>query len=314
VGAGSRACSTRLRYAVVTWVRGDYEGLARLKTSLVEQALAPTTWIVVDDASTREHSGRGTELTADTPWPTHVVREARDADGAADLLLALRSAGFHPDELPEALARVSTDVTLPSDYFDRVLRAFTLNPLLGMAAGVFMDRAGGEWRPLCVASDHAAVTASVYRRECLLHLAQPDEGCGAMAGLEELRAELSGWLGGTVHETADYSQRTPVRVSSAPHWTALGRTSHYMGYRPFYLMLRALRRALDDPAALLMIVSYAVAALRRTRRLADDAVVAELRKQQRLRRLRSRARDKPSGPDENELQRMRDTATTRERT
>ena len=62
-----------------------------------------------------------------------------------------------------------------------------------------------------------------------------------------------------------------------------------MGYRFWYLALRALHHARRDPAALAMIAAYLRCALRRSERYEDRDVRSYLRTQQQLRRLPLRA-------------------------
>ena len=69
----------------------------------------------------------------------------------------------------------------------------------------------------------------------------------------------------------------------------LGHASYYMGYRPSYLVLRALYRTRrEGPLALAMVWGYAAAAARRTPRCPEPKVVRHLRDQQRLRVLLTR--------------------------
>src|SRR5581483_4757676 len=75
----------------------------------------------------------------------------------------------------------------------------------------------------------------------------------------------------------------------AARWISQGEGSYYMGYRPWYLVLRALHHAVRRPEALAMIWGYVSAAARRETRHSDDAVRAYLRKQQSFSRLRVRA-------------------------
>ena len=70
-----------------------------------------------------------------------------------------------------------------------------------------------------------------------------------------------------------------------------GRASHFLGYRPTYLILRALFRAPGELAELAMIWGFLGAALRRSPRYADPAARAYVRRQQRLRELPARARE-----------------------
>ena len=70
-----------------------------------------------------------------------------------------------------------------------------------------------------------------------------------------------------------------------------GLAAHYLGYRPWYLVLRSLWNARRELSALAMIAGYADAVVRRTPRSSDEAARAYLRSQQSVRALRMRARE-----------------------
>jgi hypothetical protein len=110
-------------------------------------------------------------------------------------------------------------------------------------------------------------------------------------GLDELKAEVLGWRVGAVPGLAFRHHRRVGERDGAGRrrWIAMGRGAHYMGYRPSYLLVRTLFRALSDPAALAMLWGYARAAMRREARYSDAAVVRHLRDGQRLRHLARRA-------------------------
>jgi hypothetical protein len=111
-------------------------------------------------------------------------------------------------------------------------------------------------------------------------------------GIDELKAHLRGW-----------STRTLVDLEFRHHrgegerdgggwkpWSARGRAAHYMGYRSWFLGLRALHHARHEPAALAMVWGYARAKLGRGAVCTDDEVRAELRRSQSLRTLAARRR------------------------
>jgi hypothetical protein len=64
-----------------------------------------------------------------------------------------------------------------------------------------------------------------------------------------------------------------------------------MGYRPTYLALRTLHHARREPFAAAMLGGYLAAAAARSPRCADPDVIAQLRRQQRLRNLPLRRRE-----------------------
>jgi hypothetical protein len=101
---------------------------------------------------------------------------------------------------------------------------------------------------------------------------------------------VKGWTTKTLTDVPFKHHRPEAaREASRWHaWSSIGRTSHYMGYRFGYLVLRTLNYARRDAAALASIWGYLTSAARRRPRYPDEAVRAHLRSKQSLRHLPAR--------------------------
>jgi hypothetical protein len=115
----------------------------------------------------------------------------------------------------------------------------------------------------------------------------------AWDGLDEFKANARGWR---THAFEDlpfrHHRREGERDGTA--WRARqiqGRAAHYLGYRSWYLFLRAIWHMRREPAAFGLVWGYAAAALRREQRCEDPDARAYLRRQQSLRMLRLRAQE-----------------------
>jgi hypothetical protein len=112
-------------------------------------------------------------------------------------------------------------------------------------------------------------------------------------GVDELKASVLGWRTRTVPGIAFRHHRAVGERDGAKtaRWLAEGRCVYYMGYRPSYVLLRAIGRALRDrdAGALAMPWAYVRSAVRREDRYPDARVRRYLRDQQRLRLLPRRS-------------------------
>ena len=88
-----------------------------------------------------------------------------------------------------------------------------------------------------------------------------------------------------------HHRKLGARDGTRTVWLRQGETAHYMGYRPSYLLARTAYRVFREPQAVMMLVGWAAAALRREPRLPDARVRRYLRDQQRIRNLPLRARE-----------------------
>jgi biofilm PGA synthesis N-glycosyltransferase PgaC len=280
-----------LTYAVVTPARNEHENLTRLAESMAAQTLLPAQWVVVDDGSDDGTVELGHALEAQhrwillrTPEPatdgqlTEGRREGRD-------LLAFRRGAESLAAAPDVVVKVDADTSFPPDYFATLMHRFEEQPDLGIAGGSCYELEDGEWVRKKVAGTHPRGASRAYRWDCFQESNKLEPKMG-WDGLDEVQASLLGYrtaiftdFGFRHHRLTGGRERDRMRASSV-----LGQASYYMGYRPSYLVLRALYRTRrEGPLALAMVWGYAAAALRRTPRCPEPAVVRHLRDQQRLR-------------------------------
>jgi biofilm PGA synthesis N-glycosyltransferase PgaC len=284
-----------LSYAVVTPARNEGANLGRLAESMTAQTMLPAHWVIVDDGSDDGTDDFGMQLAAEHDWI--VLRAPEPAtDGqltegrreGRDLLAFRRGAAALPTAV-DVLVKVDADTSFDPEYFATLMRRFAEQPDLGIAGGCCYEFEDGEWVRQKVAGSHPRGASRAYRWACHREALKLEPKMG-WDGLDEVQASLLGYrtaifndFGFRHHRATGGRERDRMRASAV-----LGSASWYMGYRPTYLLLRALYRTRRDPVALAMVWGYASAAVRRTPRCPEAGVVRHLRKQQRLRVLLTR--------------------------
>ena len=278
-----------MTYAVITPARNEADNLERLCAALAAQTLQPTAWIVVDDASTDRTPELMAQLGARHAWVRTVKREADDGEGLhrgrreGRALVGFR-AGFPALPETDVVIKVDADVDFDPHYCERLVGAFADDPSLAIASGTCHELEAGEWVRRTKSDTTVWGASRAYAADCLddVRALEPRMGWD---GLDELRVQLRGRRTETLVDLPFRHHRPEGgrETSLLHHGAALGRASWYMGYRPTYLALRAVYRARRQPTALAMVWGYAAAAVTREPRCPDRAVVAELRRRQRLR-------------------------------
>jgi len=283
-----------LRYVVITPARDEADNLPRLADSLRGQTLQPLMWLIVDNGSSDGTPQVVDTLATELDW----VRAMRVAGSDSLVRGGTVTRAFHAglrglETLPEIVVKVDADVSFPPDYFARLLAVFAAEPRLGISSGVCLERSSqGDWRPRFGSGESAWGAARAYRRECLADVLPLEDRMG-WDGIDSLRASLQGWLTVTLPDLSfrHYRREGERDGSRRRAWAAQGRASHYMGYRWWYLVARALHHTRKDPAAVAMLAGFAQAALRREPRCSDERVRRHLREQQTLRTLPMRLRE-----------------------
>jgi hypothetical protein len=253
--------------------------------------------VIVDDGSRDGTAEAAAALARSVPWISvaHTGRgSGRVADGRREGR-ALRSFREGVETLPrpvDVVVKLDADVTVPEHYFAELMEAFRADDRVGMASGTRCELKGGRWRPVHLTGTAVQAQVRAYRWDCWHGLLPLEERMG-WDGIDEARAILSGWRTHVVdglefrhHRVMGRRDGSRIRGRAAE-----GTAAHFMGYRPSYLVLRALWQARREPAALAMIWGYAAAVAGRRSRCQDAAARAYVRDQQAARRLGARLRE-----------------------
>jgi glycosyltransferase involved in cell wall biosynthesis len=284
-----------LTYAIVTPARNERENLERLAASVIAQEQRPAAWVIVDDGSDDGMDAVARELARRHDWIV-VAGTGQDAAELAegrrrgrDLLAFRRGLGLLPQPV-DVFVKVDADTSFDADYFSRLLERFAEQPDLGIAGGCCYELDGGRWERVKVAGSHPRGASRAYRWALLddVFALEPELGWD---GVDEVMAELRGFRTAGFHDFGfRHHRKVGEREGRLRAGTALGRQAWYMGYRPSYLLLRALYRARENAAALAMVWGYAAAAVSGAPQCPHATVIDRIRESQRLRIVARRGR------------------------
>ena len=218
------------------------------------QRLRPTTTV----------ADRSTSSRASTPWidrPT--LRGPGDCDAGGPIVRAF-DAGLARArrELPDVVVKLDADVSFDPDYFERAARRVRGRPALGIASGTCYEQerrrvASRYYGPVTRLGRHARVPARVPRGG---PAARGAHGLGRHRRAQGAAQRLADAHAARRCRSATTAPRASA-TAAAGRWLDQGDAAHYMGYRFWYLLARALFNARREPAALAMVEGYSGAAL-----------------------------------------------------
>jgi glycosyltransferase involved in cell wall biosynthesis len=277
-----------LSYAIVTPARNERDNLIRLAESIRRQNHLPQRWVIVDDGSDDGMDAIAGELAREHDWIA-VIGTGEGADELAegrrrgrDLLAFRRGLETLPTPV-DVFVKVDADTSFDADYFARLLERFAEQPELGIAGGSCYELRNGEWERIKVSGSHPRGASRAYRWALLddVFALEPELGWD---GVDEVVAELQGYrTEGFLDLGFRHHRKVGEREGNMRAGSALGRQAWHMGYRPTYLVLRALYRARENLASVAMVWGYASAAVTGAPRCSHPIVVERIRERQRLR-------------------------------
>lgn len=277
-----------LTYAIVTPARNERDNLLRLADSVTAQRHLPELWVIVDDGSDDGMGAVAQDLAREHEWVIAVDTGETGEDLAEGRrrgrdLLAFRTGLRALPGAVDVFVKVDADTSFEPDYFERLLSRFAEMPDLGIGGGSCHELIDGRWERIKVSGSHPRGASRAYRWALLedVFALEPELGWD---GVDEVMAELRGYrTEGFKDFGFRHHRKVGEREGRLRAGSALGRQAWYMGYRPTYLMLRALYRARDNVASLAMVWGYAAAAATSAPRCPHATVTHRIREGQRLR-------------------------------
>jgi hypothetical protein len=238
-------------FVVITPAHNEAALIERTIESMLGQVVRPLKWIIVNDSSTDD---------------TAEIVQRRTGQLGFVQLVNLRRGGsrhfgnkvraFHAG-LQEACAldyryvgNLDADISLGPDYFQKVLRAFEADPMLGIAGGMVSTRMGDRYVSQDVALDSVAGAVQLFRRRCYEdiggYLALPEGGIDSAA---EIMARMKGWKVRTLPELGVLEHRRTGAATARPVGAMLkeGKRLQSLGYGLPFTFLKCLYRAMDRP-------------------------------------------------------------------
>jgi poly-beta-1,6-N-acetyl-D-glucosamine synthase len=288
-------------YAIVSPVKDEVTRLGPTAESIALQTLRPAQWVIVDDGSTDGTRELAHRLAGSHDWISAIDSGAEgDRARGGRVVRAFSSGSAALLDEHDFVVKLDGDVTLPSDYFERVAQTFETDGRAGIVGGRVLVHDGHRWVPEKVGRHtvHGAIKA--YRTQTLSEIGglRPSMGWD---GIDEYAAKARGWKVIPLDGLLVYHHSE--RGSKQRWWKARleeGRGAHYMGYRPSFVVVRAGYRMLVEKPPLLggaaLLAGWLHAAATRASIVDDPQAVAALRKEQRERLRGRRVRPQTVSP------------------
>ncbi len=281
--------------AVISPVRDEARFVRKTLEAMLAQTVRPQEWLFVDDGSTDDTRAIVESYVREHPWIHVISRSDRGFRQLGSGVIAafkfgrehLRSQDY------QYIAKLDGDMSFPPKYLEMMLAKLESDPQLAAVSGkVFRPENGGFVEEYMI-DEMVAGQFKLYKR-----LAFDEIGGFTQTilwdGIDIHRCRMKGYKTLSFFDPAARLVHHRLMGSSDSNVfkgrMRLGRGIWFMGYHPLYAIASGLFRMQERPyilGGLIMITSYALAALRREPQLDDREFIRELRRWQ-LQQLKKR--------------------------
>lgn len=275
-------------FVLITTAKNEQHYLPDAIESVVKQSHRPKAWIIVNDGSTDQTGAIISRYSRRHDFIKQIDRSGAAKRNFGSKALAINEAVAALISLEfDYLGIIDADITLGSDYFEKLLIQLSSLPRIGIGGGVILEKRDELWIPLPYNySMSVAGAVQMFKRKCFLQIGGylPSE-IGGIDMIAETTARLHGWQTATFPELRAYHHRS----TGASHGSALaahyhsGEQEYATGYSLLFQLVRLVGRAGDKPiilASLARTLGYIFAFARRQRIVLPDHLVRYLRKEQ----------------------------------
>jgi poly-beta-1,6-N-acetyl-D-glucosamine synthase len=196
----------------------------------------------------------------DAAWIVLVQLPAHQQRSFASQAYALNEGlGRARDQSYAYLSCLDADITLPEDYFERLIGRLEQRPELGLAGGWIVEPRGRRYLPSPFnTSRNVPGALQMFRKACLDQIGPfVPLKYGGLDTYHELRARVAGWEAESFEDLPVLHHRPTGRGDRALRSTfRSGLRDFTLGYHPLYATLAALRRV-RDPFAFAPVIRIA---------------------------------------------------------
>jgi glycosyltransferase involved in cell wall biosynthesis len=280
-------------YVIITPAYNEMEYIGMTIESVIVQTVKPLLWVIVDDGSTDETARIVQSYVRKNEWIQYVYRQKTPgqtyyASNVYAIIEGLRlTEGLHY----EYLAILDADVSLPKNYYEKILEHFRNDEKLGIASGVYVNNVNGRIQKVLNDRRSTPKALMVFRKNCY-------QGIGGFVplkyGYEDtcacFMARMKGWKTWSFPDMVAIHNK-PIGVGHSKSLLRirfrLGIGEYFSGSHPLFVVLKSMKRCFREPpfvsGGLARLAGYLYGYFMREKRQVPQELVKYLRKEQILR-------------------------------
>jgi glycosyltransferase involved in cell wall biosynthesis len=159
-----------MEYIIITPAKNEEKFIEQTLQSVLRQTIKPKKWVIVDDGSTDNTAAIVKRYLAKCNY-LHLINHnsARDERSGGSKVVRAFNIGYDTirDDYFDFIVKLDADLTLPSNYFENVIKCFVMYPKVGLCGGYCTVEKNGKYIMESYSSeDHVRGAFKAYRRKC----------------------------------------------------------------------------------------------------------------------------------------------------
>jgi glycosyltransferase involved in cell wall biosynthesis len=285
--AGDKKGCIEGSYVLVTPARDEERHIEETIKAVISQTVIPQRWIIVDDGSVDGTAQIVKKYESRYDFINLVQTSGSSGRDFASKVRAF-NAGFETVKREEFyfIGNLDGDVSFEERYYEYIIKRFHLNPKLGIAGGVILEKINGGYVSQRTSLNSVAGPVQLFRRACYEAIGGyiPIQS-GGIDAAAEIMARAKGWEVESFPEIFALHNRRMVTGKSNILFSRFqqGMKNYRLGYHPIFQTVSSLYRMADRPLILgggLMLAGYLWSLFKGERRILPDDVRRYLRLEQ----------------------------------
>jgi glycosyltransferase involved in cell wall biosynthesis len=216
---------------------------------MIQQSIKPQKWIMVDDGSSDGTYEIINEAAQNHDWIKILKKDTnvKRAPGANVVNAFNYGLSTVKDEYI-FIVKLDADLEFESDYFEKLINQFEINPKLGIAGGYCVNSTKGNKIKIDNTPEyHVRGATKMYRKICFDAIGglMPKFGWD---GIDEMKAMMLGWETKSFKDIIIFHLRPTGKETGLLRYAwRRGVLNYYMGYNPLYLILSCINNFSKKP-------------------------------------------------------------------
>ena len=244
-------------FLVITPAYNEEKYLPKTIEGMLAQTTLPDRWIIVDDGSTDQTGTIIEQYARQYPWISYIRRNKDPSQTYyASNVYAIQEGLRGCKEIPyDYLAILDADISIPSDYYERIFRCMAADEKLGIASGIYVDNINGKLRKVMNDRRSTPKALMVFRRQCFEEVGGflpmrygGEDTCACFT------ARMKGWKTWSFLQLRAIHNK-PVGTGNADSLLKIrfkqGVGEYHLAVHPLFFLLKSVRRCFTEPPFLL---------------------------------------------------------------